>query len=128
MAAVETALSLLILTFVAMAGIYFTDAMVVRQRLTTATSRAARVCAVSANAGNIGNCIQQQVRAGMDRTADRCQPLVVTPDETPLRANLSMVTARVTCGYVNTIANFLQFQGVDSQMTLTAQATMPVAR
>lgn len=128
-AAVETALSLLILTFVAMAGIYFTDAMVVRQRLTTATSRAARICAVRDNLGNIDQCIDQQIRASIGpNMINRCADLRIDPDETAIRANLSMITARVSCRYVNDIARFLQFNDADVGMTLRAQATMPVAR
>lgn len=129
-AAVETALSLVILTFVASAGIYFTDAMVVRQRLTTATSRAARVCARAANVDNVDACVNAQVRAGLGpQLVERCAPLNVTSQEVPLPvANLTTMTASVTCGYTNPIARFLQFNDVDGDMTLRAQASMPIAR
>lgn len=126
-AAIEAALSLVILLFVAVGTIYFAQAMSVRQRLTSATSRAARVCATAVNAANMGNCVDQQVRAEMGPVIASCARLNIDPQEVVLRPNLSVWTTRVECEYAGDFAEFLQAYEAEVQMTLTAQATMPVA-
>lgn len=129
-AAVELALGLPILVFVMAGAIHFGDAMVVRQRLTTAASRAARICAPRGEVG-ILDCVSQQVRASMAGLVagnNRCDPLQTNGTQiVAVDANIKMLTVRVTCQYAGGIAQIVRryAQGANV-MTLRSQASMPI--
>ncbi len=126
--AVETALSLIILTFVATAGINFGDAMIVRSRLTHSTSRAARICSMLGPAA-MGACVEQQVRNGLDTMATRCDNLNITQEVRRLNGmngSLDVVQVEARCLYNGGVWAGLVNRWVSDPLLLTASATMPI--
>ena len=122
-AALETALSLLVVSGVLVAAISFGDAMVVRQRLTGATTSAARICALQApNA--VEGCMTQQVQVYMAGLANRC----ALDSESSLRNlnGIQIAEIQVTCQYNwGLLSARLDSDGIDRPQ-LRARAAMPV--
>jgi len=123
--AIETALSLIVVTLVLIAGITFGHAMVVNHRLTAATNRAARVCAMG-DPANIGGCVQGQVNQSLGNLQARCAPLAVAPQALDLGGGLQAVEVSVTCTYQG--GPWIRFLNrfVREPLRLRAKATMPI--
>ena len=127
---VEIAFGMIMLAFVLAASIHFGDAMVVRQRLTMAASRAARICAAQ-GPGAAAGCPNAQVRVALGRMmlgADpRCQPLNVTSRVEDID-DVQVLNVETTCRYTGGIAQIVRrFAAESARMTLTAKAAMPLA-
>lgn len=123
-AAVETVLSLIVLMFIVSAGLNFGHAMVVHHRLTTATSRAVRICALGAPA-NTEACVTQQLTVGLGRTADSCASLEVQATAQVLQ-DVEVLGVATTCDYAGgPWGGFLQENMPESPLTLRANSVMP---
>ena len=120
--AVETAISLLVLTSVILGGVHFGDAMVVRQQMTAAAQQAVRMCAVQ-EAGHEA-CAIPQAQVMLGAAVNRCDPV-------DLRATVqvfgSVETLRVdvSCRYVGGFSRVMQRFG-GGVIDLQAQATHPL--
>ncbi len=136
-AAVETALSLLIVLFVAMGGIHLSYAMFVRQRLTSIASKTARFCSVHAgqqvNGGNAEACATQMGNNELTPLLQgrTCETVTVNPVVSNV-SNVEILTVNINCAYTGgPWAGFVNDQMVrngQSPLTLTlrAQSSMPL--
>lgn len=123
-AAIETVLSLIVLMFIVSAGLNFGHAMVVRHRLTTATSRAVRICALVEPA-NAEACVAQQLAAGLGATAGACASLEVAANAQALQG-VEVLGVSATCDYAGgPWGAFLATQMADSPLILRANSVMP---
>ncbi len=130
MLAVEMAYGFLIMTIVLAAMFHFGDAMVVRNRLTLAVSRGARVCAPR-GPDDIVDCAEQQARAAMGPLllggTPRCEPMNVVTD-TDVVDGVPIVTVSATCRFTGGFAQIVRrFAPGTAIMVLRSQATMPLA-
>lgn len=124
-AAIETALSLIVLMFIVSAGLNFGHAMVVRHRLVTATSRAVRICALGAP-DTAEACVVAQVNAGLGATAGACvQPMRITANAQQIDT-VDVLAVDARCEYVGgPWGPFLATMMEDAPLTLTANSVMP---
>jgi Flp pilus assembly pilin Flp len=124
--AIETALSLLILTFLMTALFNFGHAMFVRQQLTTITSTTARACALS-DPATAEACVDQTLNAQLARQgfADDCRNLDIQTRDDDIDG-IEVLGVQVTCGYIGgPWARFLATRLPDMELNLTANAVMP---
>lgn len=125
-AALETALSMVILVFVMTAGIQFGDAMVIRHRMTTAANRAVRICSVMGlNPANAGACVSNQVAQAMGQAAGRCDNLAVQHNVQDVNG-VQVLSAQVACAYGGGPWSGLVRRWVQGGIRLQAQAAMPM--
>ncbi|MGK0359045.1 MAG: hypothetical protein ACI9U2_001341 [Bradymonadia bacterium] len=125
-AAIETALSLIVLTFLLSVLLNFGHAMIVRHTITSAASRAARICAL-ANPATTDACISAQLRTAFDgRDAPTsCADFVIDTQEQDLDG-VQVLGVNLVCDYVGgPWARFLARNGADHQLLLTANSVMP---
>lgn len=123
-AAIETALSLIVLMFIVSAGLNFGHAMVVRHRLLTATSRAARVCSIADPAVTEG-CVDAQMATFRQNFAASCAPLQFVANPQRLDT-VDVLGVNATCDYVGgPWGPFLATMMRDERLVLTANSVMP---
>ncbi|MBU0550930.1 hypothetical protein KKF91_20540 [Myxococcota bacterium] len=129
----ETALSLVILLFVATAGLNFGDAMVVRSRLTHGVGHAARVCALGTRGGQLlgglNACVEQQARAVMDTMAGRCNGLAVNSNIEQIATDggaINIVQVEARCPYNGGVWGGMVDRYVNRPLILSARTSMPL--
>ena len=124
--AIETALSLVVVAFVLVAGITFGHAMVVRYQLSNSTSRAVRLCA-AANDPTAG-CLNNRVREGLGATINSCERLNINPSTFDIDAvrGVRGLEVSVTCAYNAPGGARLLAEYNVERLQLSARATMPL--
>lgn len=125
-AAVETALSLIVLMFLVSIVLNFGHAMLVRQEITAAATRAARICAL-ANPATTDACIATQLRTAFDgRDApESCLVFNVNTRAQELDG-VQVLGVNLVCDYGGGVwARFLAQNGGNPQLLLTANSVMP---
>ncbi len=122
--AVETALSLIIVVGVLMAGLQLGHAMVIRQVIGNATNRAARVCSVR-DPAQAGACVPLVINTAMGNYANNCNPLQIDNNIVDQIAGVDVVRAGVACTYQGQFGGLLRRWGADEQIVLRSQSAMP---
>lgn len=126
-AAVETAFSLIILMIVLSAGFNIAHAMVVRHRLLSATTRAARICSLL-DPAVAAQCVRTQVENTLGGLVDACRPLNILPRADTI-GGVAVLRAEATCRYAGGPWSGLLDRwggGPDSsRFQMRAEATMP---
>jgi len=120
--AVETAISLVVLTTVILAGVHFGDAMVVRQQMTAAAQQAARVCAVQEEGQEA--CAIPQVEIVLGSAVNRCDPTNIEAIVLPF-GGVEVLRVDVSCRYIGGFSRVMQRFG-GGAIDLQAQATLPL--
>ena len=118
----ETAISLVVLTTVILAGVHFGDAMVVRQQMTAAAQQAARVCSVQ-EAGHEA-CAIPQAEVVLGNSVNRCDPVDLRAT-LQVFGNVETLRVDVSCRYVGGFSRVMQRFG-GGVIDLQAQATHPL--
>ena len=123
-AVVETALSLIVLmVLVAVMGT-LGHAMVLRHSIGSASTRAARVCALADPAVTQG-CVDAQINGFFQgRIPPECARFDVSTQEQDLNG-VQVLGVEIDCDYVGFAARFLATQTQDTPLQLTARAVMP---
>lgn len=125
-AAIETALSLIVLTFLLSVLLNFGHAMIVRHTITSAATRATRICAL-ANPATTDACISTQLRTAFEgRDAPQsCADFTVNTRDQDLDG-VQVLGVNVVCDYVGgPWARFLAAYMEDRPLLLTANSVMP---
>lgn len=124
--AIETALAMTVVMLVLIGGVTLGHAVTVRHVLSSATSRAVRVCTIAG--GDIAGCMDDQVRAALLEAgvAARCPDLAVEPEAVDL-AGIPAVRVSASCPYDGMPGMaWLAANNAGDGLVLTARATMPL--
>ena len=125
-ATVETALSLIVLMFLLSVLLNFGHAMIVRHTVTSAATRATRICALT-NPAVTDACISTQLRTafgGRDAPTS-CADFTINTQNQDLDG-VQVLGVNLVCDYVGgPWARFLARYGADHQLLLTANSVMP---
>lgn len=122
-ASVETAVSLILLTFLLVVLIHFGHAMLVRHRLTNATTTAARVCALG-DPADAEACARQTIEGGLGNSMTSCRTVDVSSQDANLN-DIEVLRVDAACDYIGVAGGRFLAQYLDGDLNLTAQAVMP---
>lgn len=123
--AAETALSLIIVITISIAGIQFSDAMFIRQQLGAAATTAARQCATRPEGEFIG-CSEARARVPLQGLIDHGRCAVDTEAEILPDGTLPIGVVRVTCVYnFDWLSSILGNMGME-RMRMSASSAMPL--
>ncbi len=126
-AAVETAFSLMILSFLIAAGVHLADAMFTKQRILSATTSVARICMVLP--GNQAACANERLGVELQTIRPKCSTLSINASTVPGPANFPLLKLEVTCLYAGAGLGRAASEMIDNaELTLTAVTTVPLAR